>query len=183
MNPNQIKNPILRFLWRADRLLQKGVKYVSLTLIAAVVIVVLFQVFARYIFSFSFRWTEELSRLITVYAALLGGTLGARRGELACVTFLTDRFPPKMAKAADVLCAVLTVVFCAIAILGSISVLQMVIEYHQLTPAMRAPKWISYFSVTLSMSVLLIFTINAFVFKMAGIQEKDDDMLAGEGIL
>ena len=143
----------------------------------------IFQVFARYLFSFSFRWTEELARLLTIYAALLGGTWGARRGELARVTVLVDRLSPKAIKVLEWVCEILVAFFAIIALWGAIRVMTMVAEYNQLTPALRWPKWISYLSVALSMAFLLLFTINKMIFRIAGIKEETSEHSGEEGMV
>lgn len=183
MKRNDIKNPVLRFMWAADNFLQHFTKWFCIVLLAGTVFLVCFQVFARYIFSFSFRWSEEISRLLVVYSALLGGAWGARRSELARVTILVDHVPPKVVTVLEYLCEALVLTFALIAFVGSLKVVGMVAGYHQLTPAARIPKWISYTSVTVSMLFLIIFTLNKFVFRLAGLSTEHSDKMAGEGMV
>ena len=39
------------------------------------------QVFARYIFNYSFTWFEELGRYLGVFVAFLGGGIGVKTGS------------------------------------------------------------------------------------------------------
>lgn len=183
MKRDDIKNPALRLLWSVDQGLQAGIKWLCIVLMAAVILTCIFQVVARYCFAFSFRWTEELARLLTAYAALLGGTWGARRGELARVTVVVDHLPPKVVTILEWLCEILIAVFAVIALWGSIRVISMVAEYKQLTAGLQWPKWISYLSVALSMAFLLLFTVNKMIFRIAGIKEEESGRSGGEGMV
>ena len=183
MKRDDIKNPALRLLWSIDQGAQQGIKWLCIMFMAAVILVCIFQVVLRYCFSISFRWTEELARLLTIYAALLGGTWGARRGELARVTILVDRLPPKLVTILEWVCEILIAFFAVVALWGAIRVIAMVAKYNQLTAGLQWPKWISYLSVALSMAFLLFFTVNKMIFRIAGIKEEESERSGGEGMV
>lgn len=183
MKRDDIKNPVLRFLWSVDQKAQQSIKWLCIIFMAAVLLVCVIQVILRYCFSISFRWSEELARLLTIYAALLGGTWGARRGELARVTILVDRLPPKMVMILEWVCEILIAFFAVVALCGAIRVMVMVAQYKQLTAGLQWPKWISYLSVALSMAFLLFFTVNKMIFRIAGIKEEESERSGGEGMV
>lgn len=78
---------------------------------AILVVVMLLGVFARYLMSSPFEWTEELARWLWLAFSFLGINIALRRSEHIGVTFLVDQLPPPLARALDYFVDFLTGVF------------------------------------------------------------------------
>ena len=61
----------------------------------AIVVIMVAQVFARYVLNASLIWAEELCRYILVWQTFLFIGLAYQRGELVAVELLTDRLSPR----------------------------------------------------------------------------------------
>jgi TRAP-type C4-dicarboxylate transport system permease small subunit len=63
-------------------------------LMAALVMVIWFEVFQRYALRLGFTWGEELSRYIMIWAALMAVPVGAYRREHIGLEFVSNALPP-----------------------------------------------------------------------------------------
>ena len=62
-------------------------------LMAALVVVIWFEVFQRYALRLGFTWGEELSRYIMIWAALMAVPVGAYRREHIGLEFISNALP------------------------------------------------------------------------------------------
>jgi TRAP-type C4-dicarboxylate transport system permease small subunit len=63
--------------------------------LAAVVVICFTQVVARYVFSASFTWAEEISVVIVLWATWWGACLGIKHGSHLRVKILEERVTPR----------------------------------------------------------------------------------------
>lgn len=83
----------LRFL---DRFVSYSISILSIfTTILLVLMVgnIFILVISRYIFSYSFPWSEEFTRYLLIWMGLLGTSVLVRKRQHIRLTFLIDRFP------------------------------------------------------------------------------------------
>ncbi len=59
---------------------EKTVQYILIAMMAVMTITIIFQVFLRYIFSYSLSWSEEVARYLMIWVAFLGGSLALKKG-------------------------------------------------------------------------------------------------------
>ncbi len=103
---------LLKIKAKIDKMLENLLSF--LTLIMA--IIVLWQVFTRFILNDSSTWSEEVARFIMVWIAFLGGTIGLQYGtHIGLDIFVTRIKNPKIKVAVDIitylLCMVLAVIW------------------------------------------------------------------------
>jgi len=82
--------------------------------IAAIAIIIPYEVFGRYVLGEMSIWTNELSQYALVWASMLGGAVGLKRGYQVGITTLTDHLPPEAAKWTQLAGYVLVLVFLAL---------------------------------------------------------------------
>ena len=68
-------------------------EYLGLGLLAAMVLIVTWQVFSRTIFNTSPPWSEEVSRILMVWVAFLGISIGVRERVHIAVGMFVNRLP------------------------------------------------------------------------------------------
>ncbi len=66
----------------------KGVIFVCM---AAISVVILAQVFSRYVLGSSIFWAEELARYLMIWMGLVGASLALRQGSHVAITLLLDK--------------------------------------------------------------------------------------------
>lgn len=95
----------MHYLLGARRYVEKAMDILSIVLFLALFAVVLVQIFFRYVLSSPLVWSEELSRIMYIWACLIGWTLAARHGSHIRVGFFLEKFPAPVRKALDILFA------------------------------------------------------------------------------
>jgi TRAP-type C4-dicarboxylate transport system permease small subunit len=76
-------------------------------------VLVVAQVFVRYVLEVSVPWTEEAARWFYAYQIFLGCTIAAREGLHLKATFLLDRFPLRLKAVVECLIAIAGLIFLA----------------------------------------------------------------------
>jgi TRAP-type transport system small permease protein len=84
---------------RAERLLVAANGAVLIALMAAMALLVIANVIARYAFNHSFVWAEELSRYMMIWGGFLGSGLVLRIGAHLAVDVFQDLLPRRAAQA------------------------------------------------------------------------------------
>ena len=106
--------PLLGVLRRANRLLARGIAFLLIVTVAALVVPVSLQIFSRYTTLIpAYIWTEELARFCLVYAVMLGAMLAVREGT----HFTVDVFPrlsPRAEAAVELLSGAFVVLFALV---------------------------------------------------------------------
>jgi TRAP-type C4-dicarboxylate transport system permease small subunit len=88
---------------------------------AAILIIMMVQVVARYVFNASLIWAEEICRYILVWITFLFIGLAFQRGELVTVDILTIRLQPIARFALKAVMSVPVVVFLVLMVINSYS--------------------------------------------------------------
>lgn len=89
-----------------------ALRWLLVTLIGALLTLMIVQVVMRYGFNASLLWAEEICRYMLIWLAFLAAVLAYERGEVASLTFLSQRLPrvPALLLAAG--CAALSTGLC-----------------------------------------------------------------------
>ena len=87
------------------------VERICALLVGAMVVVIWFEVAERYFLELGHTWTEELSRYIMIWAALLAVSCGAYYREHIGLALLRQRLPEKGARALTLLLDLISLAF------------------------------------------------------------------------
>ncbi|MSP67302.1 MAG: TRAP transporter small permease [Alphaproteobacteria bacterium] len=101
-------------LARLDRWLDQVLYHASAVVLVVIALAVMYTVVARYFFSASPIWSEEAPRVLFLWLCYLGVAVATRRGHNLRVTFIVDRFPPRLRALTDVVMDVLVIVMLAV---------------------------------------------------------------------
>lgn len=124
-------------------------------------IVVFLQVVTRFILKVPMPWTEEVTRILFVYIVFLGAGLGMRSRGHVNVDFLVSKASGRLRLIWDSLVDIIVgVLLVAWVVLGLQFVFRSV---DQVTPYLRLPISIMYFSIPLSAAIMLYYLIQDFV--------------------
>ena len=77
----------------AEAAFVRGNEVVVVLMGAVMVVLVVANVFCRYVLGFSVTWAEEFSQYLMVWIAFLGGGLALRQGRHVAVEMLQDLLP------------------------------------------------------------------------------------------
>lgn len=100
------------------------------------------NVIARYVFSASFSFSEEITTYLFVLLSLLGTAIAAKRKAHLGLTVLTDAVSPKVRKIMGVVSYVLAVAFSGAIFFYGIKMVMNQRMLGQVTAGMQWPEWI-----------------------------------------
>ncbi|WP_156291812.1 TRAP transporter small permease [Oceanobacillus salinisoli] len=155
--------------------LNRVVLVISLTILAAMVIVIIYQVFSRQILGSSPAWSEEVSRLLFVWVSFLGIAYGFREKLHIGVGLIVNKLPEKLQDIFDYFAKLLVIGFGIIMIYYGWQFT--VLTSTSTMPATGLPSSVLYASIPISGLFVLLNGIELLFIK--GMHQKLDD--ASEG--
>ena len=100
------------------------------------------NVIARYVFSASFSFSEEITTYLFVMLSLIGSAAAARRKAHLGFTAILDLLPAGLKRAIQTMSYALATFFSAALFWYGISMVQSQIFHGQVTAGMQWPEWI-----------------------------------------
>lgn len=100
------------------------------------------NVIARYVFSASFSFSEEITTYLFVLLSLLGTAIAAKRRAHLGLTILTDAVSPQVRKTMNLVSYVLAVAFSGAIFFYGIKMVMNQRMLGQVTAGMQWPEWI-----------------------------------------
>ena len=152
-----------------SKTLNTWVKHFIFTLGLAMTIIVVVQVFARYVLNSSLFWSEELARYCLVWISFLGASVAYHDGLHPGVNLLGSKLSPAMK------------VFLALVVhLVSLGLFGIMVFHGfkfaffvrlQITPALSIPKWIIMGILPLSGIIFMIHGLDFFLQGVKGLRD------------
>jgi TRAP-type C4-dicarboxylate transport system permease small subunit len=90
---------VMRVLQRFNEFLVKVGGWGTILFMAVIAIVVPYEVIGRYVFQKMTIWSGEVSTYSLVWASMLGGAVGLKKGYMVSMTSVVESIPPGMARA------------------------------------------------------------------------------------
>lgn len=146
-----------------SRYAEKLLKALSIIVAAALTVNMVAAVISRYFFGTPITWADELSLFLFCWVTFLGAGLAVKRSEMAAVTIVYDRLPPRLKPVAAVLIQLFILLFAGITLyyayfwITSPSVLT--------RQSVNLPVYLSvlYMIVPISLICMVIFSIEHIV--------------------
>lgn len=123
------------------------------------------EVFCRYVLQSSLIFSEELSRLLFIWFALLGATVAMHEGAHVGFDLIKNRFREKTADVVSILTSLVILFYSAFLCYGCITILPR--QMTQMYAALRIPLFWSYLSVAVGMAFLFLRTLYTFLCLLA----------------
>ncbi len=147
----------MRFAMALSDKLNFAVKYFSLVLLVIMTVLIVLQVFFRYVVGSTLVWSEELARYIFIWIVLLGATIGVKEGFHVSVNFITDRLNYSLKQITVVISQVMIFIFSAVMIYYGTKLAQNVA--YQLSPAVRLSMFWVYLVLPVSGALIMIHNL------------------------
>ena len=78
---------------KVSRASERIVQYALVGMVSVMTVIIIIQVFMRYIFLYSLSWSEEVARYLMIWVSFLGASLALKYGLHIGVEFIINRFP------------------------------------------------------------------------------------------
>ncbi len=75
---------------------EKVVQVTLVGMVGVMTVIIILQVFMRYLFLYSLSWSEEVARYLMIWVSFLGASLALKYGFHIGVEFVINRIPEKM---------------------------------------------------------------------------------------
>lgn len=141
---------VLKFL---DENLEKMLCVVFLALMS---IIIVLQVFFRYVLNNSLSWSEELARYLFIWMIYIGISYGVKLDKHICVDAVYTFMPKGIKRGYAIVAYILFLIFAVAIIYYGILVVGMQITSGQVSPAMGLPMQYVYAAPVVGMVLTVI---------------------------
>jgi len=145
-------------------------KYLIMFIFSSMVVVVILQVFFRYVVQASLSWSEELSRYFFVWIIFLAASICFKKDDHIAIEFFLFRLSPNVQRYIRGIIKCAELGFVVILIYYGFKVVNVV--KYQISPAAGISMSVVYLSLPISGTLMLIHLI-AFLKLKDKFQEKD----------
>ena len=157
------------------RILDRIEEIVAAVCLSVMTILAFANVVARYVFSASFSFSEEITTYLFVLLSLLGTAIAARRRAHLGLTILTDVVSPKVRRILHMIGYLFAVAFTgAIFYYGILMVLSQR-QLQQVTANMQWPEWIFGSFVPIGALFATVRFVQVLIEEIRGTGEKEGE--------
>ncbi|MFA6448790.1 MAG: TRAP transporter small permease [bacterium] len=128
-------------------IISKLVGWIASALLTAMVLIVTWQVFARYVLKNAPAWSEEISLILVVWFGLLGAGLGVRDGSHLAVEFLVRGLKPGAQRFFHRLSFALIISFSTLMIVSGFRLVALVGGHGESNAATGIPVAVTYMAI------------------------------------
>lgn len=136
----------------------KAFNFITVMIFVAMVLTVLLQIVFRQLLKMSVPWTEELSRLLFIYAGFFGTALAARDKQFIVIDVLFKRLPSKVKAVCEVFIKVFLMLFFGIMWVGAVKMAQTVSgTYFQSMPGVSNS--FTYYAIIIGLAMTELYLV------------------------
>ena len=141
-------------------------RWLLTAMVLAMTLLILGQVFWRYVLEAPFVWSEELSLLLMTWITFLGGALLLMRNEHLGIDIFVDRMPPLASKLSLLLGRGLVLIFCLCLTYGAWILIEKTL--HSITPGLQISVAWQYGGAFVGGSLMALVALDQFVRALLG---------------
>jgi TRAP-type C4-dicarboxylate transport system permease small subunit len=141
--------------------LARVVEFAMIAALIGVTVMIILQVLFRYVLGAPLHYTEEVARYLTIWAALLGASLGVRAGTHFTVTYLTGRLPGWLGRAVTGAGRFAVAIFIGVFLITSLDLARS--ASVQVSPAARIPLVLVYGAAPVAALLMLTFLLAGLI--------------------
>jgi TRAP-type C4-dicarboxylate transport system permease small subunit len=150
-------------------------EWIMVGLLVGIAVVMIIQVFMRYLFKSPIMWAEEACKYMFVWTSFLSLGYCFRRDMLLKVDILYSKISSGIKKVVDFISTILTLVFLGALFIRSLTVVGQIAASGQLSPSLGLPMQYIYAASSVGFFLGLLryiqFIVRRYILK--SIQEKD----------
>lgn len=151
----------MRTLKRFNDWVVKAGSWGTILFMTVIAIVIPYEVIGRYVFQKMNIWTGEVSTYSLVWASMLGGAVGLKKGYLVSMTSVLDSVPPGAAKALR-----FSSYLCSLIFFGTMfgyGLFQTLYNWKQTSPAMGLVMSFPYAALPVGFFIMFFVTLEQFL--------------------
>jgi len=147
----------MRALQRFNEFLVKAGSWGTILFMTVIATVIPYEVIGRYVFQKMTIWSGEVSTYSLVWASMLGGAVGLKKGYMISMTSVVESVPPAAAKALK-----LASYLCALFFFGAMfgyGLFQTLYNLKQTSPAIGLVLSLPYAALPTGFFIMFFFTL------------------------
>ena len=148
-------------LHRFNEFLVKVGSWGTILFMAVIAIVIPYEVIGRYLFERMSIWSGEVSTYSLVWASMLGGAVGLKKGYQVSMTSVVDSVPPAVAKSLKGAAYLFALFFFAA--MFYFGLFQTVYNAKQFSPAIELVMSVPYAALPTGFFIMFFFTLEEFL--------------------
>ncbi len=148
---------VLKFL---DEHLERILCVIFLALMSVIIVL---QVFFRYVLNNSLSWSEELARYLFIWMIYIGISYGVKLDKHICVDAVYTFMPKRIKRGYAIVAYVLFLIFAIAIVYYGILVVGMQITSGQMSPAMGMPMQYVYAAPVVGMVLTVIRLVQKII--------------------
>lgn len=154
-------------------LLVKGLELTVILITGTLVLDVVLGVFTRYVLGHQIEWTEELAKLLLIWVALLGASIGFIRKSHLGVDYFVNKLNERWRNIGQIAVYLLVAVFAYIVLVyGGYGLVSSALKNSQPTPALNIEMGYVYIAVPISGFFIVIFSIEMIIELISSLLKK-----------
>jgi TRAP-type C4-dicarboxylate transport system permease small subunit len=162
----------MRALQRFNEFLVIAGNWGTILFMAIIAIVIPYEVIGRYVFQKMTIWSGEVSTYSLVWASMLGGAVGLKKGYMISMTSVVESVPPSMAKALKLASYLCTLFFFGV--MFGFGLFQTIYNAKQTSPAIGLVMSIPYAALPTGFLIMFFLTLEEFLIFL-GLDPKGED--------
>jgi TRAP-type C4-dicarboxylate transport system permease small subunit len=151
----------MRALKLFNEWLVKAGSWGTILFVAVIAVVIPYEVIGRYVFQKMNIWTGEVSTYSLVWASMLGGAVGLKKGYLVSMTSVLESVPPAAAKALRVSSYLCSLIFFSV--MFGYGLFQTIYNWNQTSPAMGLVMSLPYAALPIGFFIMFFVTLEDFL--------------------
>ena len=151
----------MRALRRFNEILMKVGSWGTILFMAIIAVVIPYEVIGRYVFQQMSIWSGEVSTYSLVWASLLGGAVGLKKGYQVSMTSVVESVPPAVAKGLKLAAYLFTLFFFGA--MFYFGLFQTIYNAKQFSPAMELVMSVPYAALPTGFFIMFCFTLEEFL--------------------
>ncbi|MDO9229438.1 MAG: TRAP transporter small permease [Syntrophales bacterium] len=151
----------MRVLQRFNEFLVTAGSWGTILFMAVIAVVIPYEVVGRYVFQKMTIWSGEVSTYSLVWASMLGGAVGLKKGYMVSMTSVVESVPPAVARALK-----LASYLCALFFFGAMfgyGLFQTLYNAKQTSPAIGLVMSIPYAALPTGFLIMFFLTLEEFL--------------------
>jgi TRAP-type C4-dicarboxylate transport system permease small subunit len=164
---------MLKVILKLKAGLMKSLELIVILIMLALVLDVIWGVFTRYVLGHQSPWTEELAKMLLIWIALLGASIGFIKNSHLGVDFFVNKLNEKWRKIGQLTVYILISVFAAVVLIyGGYRLVSLTLTTSQPSPALHIEMGYVYLALPISGFFIVIFSIEMMVEKISLLRKK-----------
>jgi TRAP-type transport system small permease protein len=148
--------PVLQRIECVKKWVDRFCAWLNIGIVGLMTVLVVYQVVARYVFNSPSAVSEVLSRYLFIWLVLIGGAYVFGLREHMAITFLRDKFTPRIRIVLEMVCELFVMLF-ALAVMVRGGYFGMSRQMAQLDSALQIPVGYIYAAIPLSGLMIVLY--------------------------